>query len=53
MYCTRFMLKPWPAMTVWVGFAPEPDDDGVTLGKPEARDPDSEGGSTFEVGMTG
>lgn len=40
-------------MTVWVGLAPEPDGDGVAVGTPEARDPDSEGGKAFEVGMTG
>lgn len=45
------MLKGRPATTVCIGFAPEPDGDGVALGTPETGDPDPEGGNTFEVGL--
>lgn len=51
-YGNRFMLKGSPAMTFWIGFAPEPGD-GDGLGTPDPDIPDCEGGSTFEVGMEG
>lgn len=50
-YGDSSMLKGRPATTVWIGFAPEPDGDGVALGTPETGDPDPEGGNTFEVGL--
>lgn len=48
-YGDKSMLKGRPATTVCIGFAPEPDGDGVALGTPETGDP--EGGNTFEVGL--
>jgi hypothetical protein len=52
-YGIKGILKLLPAMTVWIGFAPEADGDGATLGEPEAGDPGPEDGNTFEVGITG
>lgn len=52
-YGTKSMLKGRPAITVWTGGAPDPDGDGLGLGTIEAEAPDPEGGSAFDVGMTG
>lgn len=52
-YCDKDMLKGWPAMTVWTGFEPVPDADGVALGTPLAGDPEAEGGNAIDVGTTG
>lgn len=53
-YGVKSMLKGVPAMTVWIGLAPDADGDGARLGEPdEGRDPDAEDGKTFEVGITG
>lgn len=47
-------MKGVPAMTVWIGFAPDADGDGARLGEPdEGGEPDAEDGNTFEVGITG